>query len=82
MTRGIEDRLYRIISDVFGVPVEEVSEDTSPDTVENWDSLSHLNLILSLEEEFGVSFSPEDTMEMLSVQLICTILAEHSVTGS
>lgn len=79
MTRGIEDRLYHIISDVFGVPLEEVSEESSPDTIENWDSLSHLNLILSLEAEFGVSLSPEDVMEMLSVQLIGTILAECGV---
>ncbi len=79
MTRSTEDRLYRIVSEVFGVPIEEVNDDGSPDTIETWDSLSHLNLVLSLEEEFGVSLSPEDVMEMLSVQLIRTILAERGV---
>ncbi len=79
MTRSTEDRLYRIVSEVFGVPIEEINDDSSPDTIESWDSLSHLNLVLASEEEFGVSLSPEDVMEMLSVQLIRTILAERGV---
>lgn len=61
------------------MPIEAVSEDSSPDTIPSWDSVSHLNLILSLEAEFGVSFSPEDVMEMLSVRLIRVILAERGV---
>ncbi|MFC1874297.1 acyl carrier protein [Chloroflexota bacterium] len=79
MIQSTEDRLYRIISEVFGVPAAEINNESSPDTIETWDSLSHLNLVLALEEEFGVSLSPEDVMEMLSVQLIRTILAERGV---
>lgn len=82
MTPATEDRLYRVVSEVFGLPIEEVNDDSSPDTIPNWDSLSHLNLILALEAEFEVSLSPEDVMEMLSVRLIQIILAEHGVTGS
>lgn len=73
------ERLYRVISQVFGVPIEEISEDSSPDTIGTWDSLSHINLILSLEAEFGISLSPEDAMEMLSVKLIRMILTEQGV---
>ncbi len=79
MRQNTEDRLYRIISEVFGVPAAEITNESSPDTIETWDSLSHLNLVLALEEEFGVALSPEDVMEMLSVQLIKTILGERGV---
>ena len=82
MTMTIKDRIYHIVSEVLEVPVEEVNDDSSPDTIKSWDSLSHINLILSLEAEFGVSLSPDDVMEMLSVQLIRTILAERGVTGA
>ena len=75
------DRIHRIVSDVFGVPVEELSDDSSPDTIPDWDSQAHINLVLSLEVEFGVSLSPEDAMEMLSVRLIRLILAERGVTS-
>lgn len=71
--------VYRIVSDVFGVPIQEIDDDTSPDTIAKWDSVSHFELILSLEAEFGVSLSPEEAVELLSVGLIRTLLAEHGV---
>jgi len=61
---------------MFGIPVEEIDDDSSPDTILAWDSMAHINLILSLESEFDLSLSLEDAMEMLSVGLIKTILGE------
>lgn len=72
----MEDRIYRVISDVMGVPLEEINDNSSPDSIEAWESLSHINLILALESEFSVSLDPEDVMEMQSVSLIRTILDE------
>ncbi|MQF94723.1 MAG: acyl carrier protein [SAR202 cluster bacterium] len=72
----MEDRIYRVVSDVMGVPVTDISDESSPDTIEAWESLSHINLVLALESEFGISLAPEDVLEMLSVGLIKTILSE------
>ncbi len=82
MTQVTEERVFRVVSDVLGVPREDINDDSSPATIRNWDSLSHINLVLSLEAEFGVSLSPEDIMEMLSVRLIRIILAERLTTRS
>jgi len=60
----------------MGVPIEDINDESNPDTITDWESLSHINLVLSLEVEFGVSLSPEDVLEMLSVGLIRTILSE------
>jgi acyl carrier protein len=65
-----------IVSQVMNVPVEALSVDSSPDTVENWDSLKHMNLILALEEEFNVTFSDEDIVQLLSVEIIIETLKE------
>ena len=65
-----EDKLYRILSQVFGIPASQLNEEGSPDTIPNWDSLSHLNMIVALEAEFGISLTPEQAMEMLSVKLV------------
>jgi acyl carrier protein len=70
------EKLYRIISDVLGTPVEYISDESSPDNIEKWDSLSHINLIIAIESEFDVSLTPEDTMDMLSVKLIRIILED------
>ena len=74
-----ESRLKRTLSEVFGVPEASVDDESSMDTVPGWDSLKHLNLVLALEEQFGVSLSEEQTIEILSYPLIKAVLAEHGV---
>jgi acyl carrier protein len=76
------DRIYQLVSDVFGVPVGAITTDSSSDTIETWDSLSHINLILAIESEFGISLSPEEAMDMLTVGLIQTILSERGALAS
>ena len=66
----MKERVFKIVSQVMGEPVEQLSEDSSPDTVENWDSLKHMNLILALEEEFNTIFLDEEIIDMLSVEII------------
>ncbi|MCK4820461.1 acyl carrier protein [bacterium] len=63
----------------MNVLVEQLNDDSSPDTVENWDSLKHMNLILSLEEEFNIIFSDEEIVEMLSVKIIVETLKKKAV---
>jgi|TARA_B100001013_G_C24278077_1_gene311706 acyl carrier protein len=74
-----EQRVYGILSDVFGIPLDKVNSDTSPDNVPEWDSVSHINIVLSLEAEFGIALTPEDSMEMLSTRLILIILEERGL---
>ena len=66
----LEDKVMKIVSRVMEVPVEKLDENSSMDTVEKWDSLRHMNLVLALEEEFDVSFTDEEIVEMLSVEII------------
>ena len=73
---NVRDKLFKVISKIMDVPVEHITEDSSPDTVEKWDSIKHLNLILALEEEFDVQFSDDEVVEMLSVELILLTLKE------
>lgn len=73
------ERLHQVVATVMNISPSEVDDESSPDTLANWDSLSHIDLVVSLESEFDVSLSAEDTMEMLSVRLIRLILDEHGV---
>jgi acyl carrier protein len=71
----MKERVFQTVSRVFGVPLAEVSEQSSPETIASWDSLKHMNLIVALEEEFGVSFTDEEIMSLLSVDLILGMLS-------
>ncbi|MGA2713511.1 MAG: acyl carrier protein [Bryobacteraceae bacterium] len=73
------ERTRAIVADIFEVPLEQVLPTSSPDTIETWDSLRHLNMVLALEQEFGIQFSPEEIEQLLSVELITALLAEKIV---
>lgn len=79
MQPTINDRIYRIVSEVFGLVPDTIDDDSSPDSISTWDSLTHIHLILALESEFSVELSAEDSMEMLSVRLIHLILEDRGV---
>ena len=69
-------KLKQVISNVLGVPIDKINDNSSPDSIDKWDSLSHLNLVMAIEAEFGVTLTPEDAMDMLSVKLIRMILVD------
>ena len=57
MNEQVLSRVREIASDVLEA---DVTGESSPETVESWDSVHHLNLVLALEEEYGFEFSPEE----------------------
>jgi acyl carrier protein len=74
----IETRVVNIISSVFGILESDIQDDASPDTIESWDSLKHINLIVSLEEEFLIEFSDEEIFDMMNYKLIIETIRNHS----
>ncbi len=77
--RDNEAKLKQVLADIFGIDAGKVDETTSVDTVEKWDSLRHLNLVLALEEKFKVTLTEEQTVQILSYPLIIAVLGEHGV---
>lgn len=62
--------IKQVMSLVFEIPIESIADNASSDNIENWDSLRHLNLILALEEEFGVSIPDEEVGNLVNYKLI------------
>lgn len=74
-----DKKLKQVLADVFDVEVNSIADDASQDSIEAWDSLNHLKLVLALESAFNVSFSEEQSVEILSLGLIKEVLKEHNV---
>jgi acyl carrier protein len=72
-----EDTLKDVMATVLGIAADSIGDDTSMDTVEAWDSIKHMNLVLAIEEEFGVSIPDEDAANITSYPLIRLVLAEQ-----
>jgi acyl carrier protein len=74
---NMESTLKTVMATVLGISAHSISDDTSMDTVESWDSIKHMSLVLAIEEEFGVSIPDEDAANITSYPLIRLVLAEQ-----
>jgi acyl carrier protein len=68
----IDHKLREIFREVFGV--DQITDETSPDSVPHWDSLRHIELIMTIERVTGKKFSPMVAIEMRSVREILRVL--------
>lgn len=76
-------RLQRLLADLFACSENDITPTTSAETLSEWDSLKHLQLMLVLEEEFHVQVSPETMEQLTSVERIVSWLEEQgAVTGT
>jgi acyl carrier protein len=75
----IDQRLQQVFREVFENNKLTLSDALSPETMPQWDSLAHVKLIMASEEEFGVKFSIEETVESTSVGQLKAALASKGV---
>lgn len=54
---------------------EEITITIDQSNFDRWDSLHHLNLIVELEDEFGIEFEPEEIAEMKSFNKVIEIIS-------
>lgn len=76
----LEDRIRRVVAEVLGLRLVDVTLETSHQTVDDWESLNMINLVMAVESEFGVSLEIEEAAQFVSVMAIVRILREHGVT--
>jgi len=76
---SLVDRVATLFEKAFKVEREEFSPDLVPEEVLLWDSLGHMNLVMELEEEFGLQFEVDEITEMSSAGRIIEILRSKGV---
>ena len=67
MTNDVEKKVLKIFSIVMDVPIKNLNKNSNPDTVENWDSLSHVKMIMEIESEFNIDLLPDEALEIFSL---------------
>jgi len=66
------EKLEKIFQDAFGT--EKLTDDMSIDTIEGWDSMAHVALIMTLQKEFNITISPAQAIELIDVASIKQLL--------
>ena len=61
------ERLDEVIREVFDDPGMVLTDATTAREVPGWDSLAHVNLMFSIESEFGIAFSSSELSTLQDV---------------
>lgn len=67
-------RLNEVFRDVFDDDDITVTDATTADDIEDWDSLEHINLLAAVEQEFGMKFNMGQVMSMKNVGEMADII--------
>lgn len=73
----IGGRLRQVMSSVFGIDASQLHADASSTTIAEWDSVRHLQLMLAVEEEFGLQFEVDELVSLRSLESIEARLREN-----
>lgn len=74
MTQGTLGRVQKAFQAAFDVDPHSITIDTVPQDVKAWDSMGHVTLASSLEQEFNIVLDVQELMEMENVRLIVRII--------
>ena len=75
----LETRLVKILSNSLGVTDSEINSDTSMESLDAWDSLAHLSVVITIEEEFEISLNEEEILRMTSFSEIFELLKSKNL---
>lgn len=75
----MNNRLAELLAEVFGLRVPEIQPDLKRCEVGTWDSLKQMDLVMSLEREYGIALDIPDILRMTSIAEIMAVLKEKGV---
>lgn len=69
--------LDEVFQDVFDDEKIHVEANTTADDIEDWDSLEHINLVVAIENKFGMKFNMNEVTSMKNVGEMVDIIIER-----
>jgi len=72
----MQQKLIEILSQTLKVAPDRITLESDSTSIENWDSLAHMNLIFVIEDSFGIRFSDEQLAHSMSVKQLIEIVGQ------
>ena len=72
----MKDKIRNILSILLDIDEAQITNGIDKDSVKQWDSLAQMNLIVALEEEFGIEFGEEEALLTDSYQKLCELVEQ------
>jgi len=75
----VNEKLRKIIADALELSADEINESTAMESVDTWDSLRHMEMVVALEQEYALEFGADEMMEMTSFNEIKRVLGSKGI---
>ncbi|NMH59653.1 phosphopantetheine-binding protein [Alteromonas ponticola] len=72
-------KIKQVFCHALGIQPEQVTDDLTYNTIEQWDSTAHMILVAELEDSFDVMLDTDDIIDMSTVGKAKEILAKYDV---
>jgi acyl carrier protein len=76
----MKNDLKKLLASALEVSESEITEDSNMDTIGNWDSLKHIELMVMLEDKYEIILETEEMIVMTSFQNIMNILSNKNIS--
>jgi len=70
VTADLDAQLRSVVATVLGAEPGQIDDATSPKTLAAWDSVTHIQLVLAVEAEFGVQFDADEIADLASYRAL------------
>tara|TARA_Y100000022_G_C13151003_1_gene329464 strand:- start:304 stop:546 length:243 start_codon:yes stop_codon:yes gene_type:complete len=70
MKNEVKEEIKNIISDILNLTFDKEDNEITSKNYDKWDSIAHINIILSIEEKFQIVFKEEEILESMSLNLL------------
>src|SRR3990167_8817280 len=76
-----EKTVWKIVADTLLIPMEFINSELSYQSVMQWDSMGHVNLMLAIEKNFDVKIGQDQVLELTSVSEIVSYISKCSTSN-
>ena len=77
----MEEKLKMLMAELFKMEEDEITDSLTMKDTDVWDSLKHMELIVSIEESFGIELTFDEIVAMQNLKEIKRILRERGIEG-
>lgn len=79
-TLNVSEKINKIISKILKISLNDINDNFEMNKISQWDSVAHLEIITSLEEEFKIQFSSPEISKLIDMKDIKKIIENKIIT--
>ena len=73
------EKFNQLVSETFAIDKSEIKDESTPDDIANWTSITHMELVAKFDQEFGVDLDVDEVTEMDTITKMKEVLRKHGV---